>query len=494
VVRIRLTTWIPASVAVAVVTVGLFSERLAADGPAQPIEFAPTPQSLVYGDGETRLATIIAVADLDGDGRDDLLVHQRPDGLVSREASYALISRDTWPSSTTVDRLGAVELLPPGARQDDGIRVIGVGDANNDGRVDIAGTRTIFPGPSPEPTDIYLYFSPESWPRSGSLRTPSVRLTLPEPTGGLAVRFADLDGDGLREVLVVDDDSVRILAGRADWPSTVAVDSATSVLTPRVVEALHADLNQDGAADLALNLGTHLADMAFLSGRAALESQYDLIEDADWTLGTGDARWEARFLADVTGDGIPDMALVDGADARLIVFEGGAQFPLVPDPTLPHWSISGVELTDRDTEHADFTGDGAVEILVNRRSVFLGHPGRSGDYVGDEHEFAVWNMMPRGHFHSGDVNGDGITDILINDPSAAGVSRAVAAGSIRVHFGPLLAGPDLTPTPRASATYQPSVTPEPTDTEPTDQPSPTSTTRATDMFRIHLPRTYNGGQ
>jgi hypothetical protein len=432
----------------------------------------PSPASTIFGSGEYRVATLLAVAQLDADAYADLIVHEQPDGLVSREVPYVVPGRASWAATTSLNRLNPVALEPPGGRAGDSLLIVGVGDANNDGRADIAATRTQYPGPSDAPDRVYVYFGPESWPGGGAVRSPGLTLNLPAPARGLHLEFADINGDERNDILVIDDTSVRVVFGRDAWPSALPLVPDVE-LTPRVIDIFVRDFTADGADDLVLNVSEYGADVAFLAGRRVWPATLDLLTESTWTYGEGRSRYEVRFVADVNGDGQTDIAIVDGQSQELRVFEGGPRLAAPGVADAPDWIVAGVELTARDTEVGDLMGDAGAEVLANRRAVFLGFRGRSGTYdARTDDPDAIWENMPPGYFRTGDVDGDGRVDALVNFPGAQGQGRAVSAGSIQLFLGPVLPGPAATPTPRPT----PTATASPTATDPAPSETPSAST------------------
>lgn len=464
------------------------STALAGSAHAAPPVYHPTPDSVFYGEAAEHVLNLVAVARLNDDEAADVIFEQRTDGRMSYLGLYVAAGRATWPASGRASRLSPVEVKPPQARTDDSVRVIGVGDLNNDQRADVAAVRTEFPGGSRFSDEVYVYFGPSGTIGGGSYRTPGVTFDLPEPTAGLAMRFGDIDGDGRNEALLIDENSTRILRGRDSWPARTAVEPDI-VFTPPLQEVVFGDLTGDGITDLVVNLDSDFADIGFLPGRSVWNDSYDLLAEADWTAGVGRDRFDARYAADLDGDGAVDLAVVDYDTTELLVYPGGSPIAGGAMPAGAAWSVSGIGFETGDVAMADVTADDIGDFLINRLAVFIGRPGRTGAYQsGTDDADAHWDSMPAGRTHSGDVDGDGTDDILFSEIGSAGLAREVSAGAIRLFRGPAIPPPDVSPTPRAS------VTPTSTATaSATASPGISPTVTPGEGATIYLPSCAAGG-
>jgi hypothetical protein len=307
-----------------------------------------------------------------------------------------------------------------------------------------------------------------------------VTVALPAPAQ-CRVRFGDIDGDGHSELMILDPESTRVLAGRAEWPARVSAEPFT-VFTPPANEIFVDDFTGDGIGDALFNVDSNKVDVALLAGRREWAREYELITQADWTAGTGRVRFEVAFIADLNGDGTPDITVLEGDAPQLLVLEGPIPPIGRPLPDGADWSILDIDLTTRDTEEADMTGDGAGELFVNGVDIFLGAVTRTGGYAaGSDDVDSRWPIGPYDYFFAADVNGDGFEDVLVNEVNADGAGREQGAGAIRIYAGPMVPTPPASPTPRPSPTA--SATTEATSTATTIPTEPTVSA----AYTIHLP-------
>ena len=119
-------------------------------------------------------------------------------------------------------------------------------------------------------------------------------------------------------------------------------------------------------------------------------------------------------LADVTGNGLPDLLQMDGTGSRYWPNKGNGEF--APPKTIP---ISpSIQLGSEGVRLIDANGDGRSDLLVNN-GVQSGYFSGSFDSVWDEKSYRPYRSVPSFRFDDPevqfiDLNGDGITDVLRN--------------------------------------------------------------------------------
>jgi hypothetical protein len=240
------------------------------------------------------------IADLDGDGDRDIAIQAGQSGvLVAR-------SGGTWPFYT-VTAVSAAYL-----------REIELGDVTGDARVDIVGVEGNF-------VRVYPQLANGSFGEA------------------IPYQFAGHSGDGLDVADVTGDgrkDAVISVAG--NWPeSAIDVFAQNSVGSfeapvaypshdlPSAVEAL--DMSGDTRPDVVtvhhawLEVGYYWN----LFDRTLEPEQLFGIPETD--------SWNAKGLAlgDVSGDGLPDIALTDSEEGLLVLRQAAAPPPPPPPPPLP---------------------------------------------------------------------------------------------------------------------------------------------------------------
>jgi hypothetical protein len=199
--------------------------------------------AFLFGDGEGGFAagppvaigvphgtTRLALADLNGDGRRDLIVANSE----SRALSVRLGLGD--------GRFGVASTVPAG----NGPSALAVADLNRDGRLDLAiGTQASGAGKYQPRLAIMLGNGAGGFRRAAGS-------PMAVPGAPSSVRVADLNADGRLDVAVAnsDADSVTALLGNGAGRFRAATDSPFPVPSP--MELATADLNGDGGLDFAV--------------------------------------------------------------------------------------------------------------------------------------------------------------------------------------------------------------------------------------------------
>ncbi len=180
------------------------------------------------------------------------------------------------------------------------------------------------------------------------------------------------------------------------------------------VRTATADFNRDGVADLIVGTGPGIATRVLILDGKTQAVLFDV------------APFEASFkggvyvsAGDVTGDGIPDLAITpdEGGGPRVDVYSGAVSFPKVAG----FFGIDDVNFRGgARSAIADMTGDGVADLIVvagfGGGPRVAGFDGKSlsttpvkifGDF------FAFEQALRNGIFvTAGDLNGDGFADLI----------------------------------------------------------------------------------
>jgi hypothetical protein len=246
------------------------------------------PGSGLYG------PTSVAVSDLNGDGRPEIIVGSSQ-GLV-----------DVWGT----DRKGTTwneeaEFASSTSSGGTGTSTLAVGDVNGDGRPDIVATDFFH-----NQVDVLLNNNV-----TGSY-LPAFSAPQPFNVGGSpsAVAVGDFNGDSKLDIVTANgpNSSVSVLLGNGNGTFGTAQNYAV-VGTPNSIAL--GDFNGDGKLDI-VTAGTEL----------------DVLQNnGDGTFGAAQAvapAGSSLAVADVNGDGLPDIAQIDGSGSSIDVILNTSPVPI----------------------------------------------------------------------------------------------------------------------------------------------------------------------
>ncbi len=240
--------------------------------------------------------------------------------------------------------------------------------------------------------------------------------TYPTGVGAHAVSVADVNGDGKPDLVVVNavGDDVSVLLGNGD--GTLQPEKTYKVgLNPYSLAV--ADFNGDGVPDIVTsNRGDNTVSVLLGNGDGTFEPQE--------TFPTGKTpRWVA--VGDLTGNGQVDIVTANLGDdtASVLLGNGDGTFSFGTQQSVPAPPLAPFQVVV-----ADVNGDGIPDIITANRpdnsvSVLLGN--RDGSfqtkqtYATDRSPFSV---------AVADVNGDGIPDIVTANYDGADVSVLLGKG------------------------------------------------------------------
>ncbi len=280
--------------------------------PGGPITFAPSVDLPTGAD-----CRFAQAADLDGDGKLDIVTANYGGNTIS------ILKNIGAPGAITPDSFAPRVDLPTPA----GPYEIAIGDLDGDSRPDIAVATYA--------QSISIYRNVTT---AGLLDTNSfVRVDFPAPTEADTIELGDVDGDGLLDVVIgsvapytmavyrnlgITPFSTNSLAGRIEfntghWVHNVAL----------------ADFDGDGKPDIALDgeLASYVSIYQNLATPGAFSTE-SLGGRVDFPTG-----WNAWGLAvgDLDGDGRPDAALANHWDSTFTVYQNNSSFAGPPVITSP---------------------------------------------------------------------------------------------------------------------------------------------------------------
>lgn len=358
---------------------------------SSPVVFAP---AVTYSSGGYN-ASSVAVADVNGDGKLDLLVAN-------------VISNSTLNAGGVGVLLGNGDgTFQPAVIYGSGLFAtsIAVADVNGDGKLDLLVVST-------SPSSVYVLLGNGD----GTFQAP-----VAYGTGGynaISVAVADVNGDGRLDLVVANqcvsstncaDGTVGVLLGNGDGTFQTAVTYGSGGWGAYSVAA--ADVNGDGKPDLLV------ANQCVSSTSCANGTVGVLMGNGDGTFrtvvtyGTGGYASTSVAVADVNGDGKPDLVVANSTPGIIGILLGNGDGTF--QKAVPY-SSAGVATS---VAVADVNGDGKPDLVV------------ANECVGNCNGIAVLPGNGDGTFQTAvqfgsagfnsdsvavaDVNGDGKPDLLV---------------------------------------------------------------------------------
>jgi hypothetical protein len=294
----------------------------------------------------------LTMADVDGDGRPDLVVANAGDGTVT-----VRLADPAKPGFF----LPAAPLTTPGRIPLD----VAVGDLNGDGLPDLAVAAgfevSITMVPTPAPTVVVFYQVMPIAPTPGvvTFASPVSFMVGGSPT---AVAAADLNGDGLLDLAVATSANTVSVLLRSGGTFAAAVDYATGV-QPMAIKV--ADINGDDKPDLlTANYGASISPDNQGLSVLIQTAPGTFAAPANYTTGY---RATALAVGDLNGDGKPDVVVANsglegdpGSVSVLLQTPPAAASPGVFIGAVNYrgtWGPMGVALADMD-------GDGRPDLVL----------------------------------------------------------------------------------------------------------------------------------
>jgi membrane-bound inhibitor of C-type lysozyme len=256
------------------------------------------------------------------------------------------------------------------------------------------------------------------------------------------VVYADFNNDGIMDIAYIDGNgNINVLLGRGDGTFSTATGSPFGSANAVYIAA--ADFNGDGDTDLAVTsdntisvyLGNGQGRFGDGNGNFGVPA-YTVVVDTDNSDGFGHNPIVSLLVADLNGDGIPDLitsfnqvvplicGLIcsNGTVTRVAVAfgDGTGNFGNLSYSTLAGGLANEVD-NPQGLALADFNGDGKLDVLISATPqgqtpvLYMALGSGNGSF---NRGTQIATVGVTSSFVAADFNGDGFPDVAYNDGSA----------------------------------------------------------------------------
>ncbi|KGQ20301.1 Calcium-binding RTX toxin-like protein [Lysobacter dokdonensis DS-58] len=293
-----------------------------------------------------------------------------------------------------------------------------IGDVDGDGRKDLAVTRA-----SGYETPTLLVYLQRT---DGTFAAPLQTVLPPAYGSDLPILLVDLDKDGKPELFVGQGNTqvsiVKVANGaltKSSFPTRMSCAYAAA-----------GDIDGDGNVDIACHDEQVTATIFFGNGAGGFRNNLEVGTGA----GTWYKEWEIKGidLADVTGDGRPDLLVTSSLISSFFVLQNNSLGGFFPGATAyPHpYTPTGVY--PAAVRAVDTDGDGIDEVVTvspdNRPNAYINvYKRRANGYLGLSARIPTFSSTTA--LLASDLDGDGDKELVLGHHQMGAISVAGANGS-----------------------------------------------------------------
>ncbi len=345
---------------------------------------------------------VMAVGDIDGDGKPDLVVTNWANNSISiflNTSNTGYINNSSFAAHQ--------DFTTGGLNSPYGVTI---GDLDGDGKLDIivanAGNNTL------------SVFKNNSTAGSISL---SAQATISVPSQPGLIAIGDLDIDGKPDIVVGNNGNAVCLYKNNSTIGTIVLNSVGSIITgtgtPYPNSVVIADIDGDGRPDIVAGNYTNnnLSIIRHISSTGSLSAG---LFESPFNFSTGNGPLDVK-IADIDGDGKPDIVVNNNGDKTISVFRNtsvsGAAIninSLNNNPTINLPYLITIGSATYIMSMGDIDGDGKPDIAVPRAGGINVYRNLSVSGTISLSTASSFYATGADDCYIGDLNGDGRADLV----------------------------------------------------------------------------------